>query len=125
MQGFRLCSQGAGWCERDTGLPKGFWQEHVLESQGNSAVGLTGVCGTEDKGKGMSPSLCAGSPSRSLLHAVTAEPASGLRLYAFSGGIKVLASCLRDKQSTRVSGQALCTVQTPHGFPSVPDSSSS
>lgn len=31
MLGFRLCSQGAGWCVGDTGLPKGFWQEHVLK----------------------------------------------------------------------------------------------
>lgn len=66
----------------------------------------------------MSPSSCAGSLSLCLLHAVTAVPALGLRLYAFSGGIRVLSSCLRDKQGTRVSGQALCT------YPSVPDSSS-
>lgn len=82
MQGFRLCTQEAGWCVGDTGLPKGFCQGHVPESQVYSVISLEGVCGTGDKGKGVAPSSCAG-PS-SLLHAVTAEPALGLRLYAFS-----------------------------------------
>lgn len=123
MQAFRLCSQGVGWCVGDARLPKGFWQGHAPKSQGYSVVGLTGVCGTGDKGNSVAPSSCAGPPS--LLHAVTAEPALGLRLCSFSGGIRVLSSCLRDKQGTGVSGQALCAVQTPHGFPSIPDSSSS
>lgn len=123
MQGFRLCLQGAGWCVGGTGVPKGVWQGHVPKSQGYSVVGLTGVCGTGDKSKGVPPSSCAGPLS--LLCAVTAKPALGLRLYAFSGGIRVLSSCLRDKQGTRVSEQDLCAVQTPHGFPSIPDSSSS